>query len=234
MLDPIARPPIPAACIAALALTLAAGSACAQAPLRLSNSTEALRQYEQGTFDSLRERCARIRSDAVRERAEVAEIANGFVAVVEDNRRGQQRYSLFAYDRDTRLFTLIDGQRLGRDARLTLPLALPRDYANCRIVRNAQAQEFVEVVHLNRNALSSVDTANRLHDDTLAAARALATTMPATDGHRLCANPARSGAARTHTQLLSDGHALVLGTCPDAVLYLAERTDRLLHKVFGR
>lgn len=234
MTHPIARSPIPTACIAVLALTIAAGGVRAQAPPRLSNSTEAVRQYEQGTFDSLRERCTHIRSDAVRERAEVAEITNGFLAMVEDNRRGQQRYALFAYDRDSRVFTLIDGQRLGRDARLTLPLALPRDYANCRIVRNARAQEFVEVVHLHRNALSSVEAANRLYDDTLSATRALATTMAATEGHRLCTNPTRSGAARAHTQLLSDGQALALGSCPDAVLYLAERTDRLLHKVFGR
>ncbi len=217
-----------------LLLALAAGGACAQAPLRMSNSEEALRQYEQATLDSLRERCAHTRSEALRERADVADIRNGFVTTAEDSRRGQQRYSLFAYDRDKRLFTLIDGQRLGRDARLTLPLALPRDYAYCRIVRNAQAQEFVEVVHVARNEVSSIDAANRMHDNMRQAARPLADTRPAAEGPLACANLNRSGAAIAPTQLLSDGEAWTVPSCPDALLYMAERTDRLLRKVFGR
>lgn len=193
-----------------------------------------MRLYEQGTFDSLRERCVHVRSDAVRERVEVADITNGLIAEHEDSRRGQQRYSLFAYDKDKQVFTLIDGQRLGRDARLTLPLALPRDYAYCRIVRNSESQESLEVVHVARNEMANLDKARRQYDDLLVAAKPQARTVPANEGKVLCANPARSGVIRARTQLLGEGGALSLEACPDALLYMSERADRLLRSVFGR
>jgi hypothetical protein len=219
-----------------LAFALGASNVSAQAPLTFTNSAEAVRQYEQGTLETLRERCTHLRSDTLRERPDIADMANGFIAVLDDKPQGP-RYSLLAYDKDKRSFTLIDGQRLGRDIRLLVPLALPRDYANCRIVRNGQAQEFLEVVQIARNEPSGSDTLTRLHGTILDAAKPEARVVPALEGHPLCTNPspkAGAGAVRANIQVLGNGEAYVLDTCSDAMLYLSERVQQQLRKVLRR
>lgn len=202
----------------------------------MSNSDEAIRQYEQGTLATLRARCFQQRIPSLQTRAEFAGISNGAVLVQRPSGLNG-RYTLIAYDKDNRSFHFIDGQALGRGARLQVQLALPRDYANCRILRDAQAREFLEVHAVARNDLSAAEAMQQLYDEVLRAHPPLL----AADGTHLagfapplCANAPAPVAGSNQLSVRANGAAVRLASCSDAMVYVAERMDALMRKVFGR
>ncbi len=221
---------------ALLGPVLAAQPTWAQSSLGMTNSDEAIRQYEQGTLETLRARCAHQRSEPLRNRAEFSGVTNGVVSV-QATSGPTARYALLAYDKDKRIFQFVDGQALGRNARLVLPLVLPRDYANCRIVRNAQAQEFLEVHLIARNEVSTAEAMQRLYDEVTIAAQTLTPSSASDPGASptpLCANAPAAGTGQSQLHMRVAGAPLALAFCSDAVMYIGERMEVLMRKVFGR
>lgn len=151
--------------VALTAFVLVAKGALAQAPIQFVNTQAAVLRYEFDTLETLRDRCQSLKADTLQTRPEAVAMANGYLSEQSSTPGKPAGYSLFGFDQDTRAFFLIDGQPLGKASRLTLQLALPRDYARCRIVRSSAGSEMLEVVHFERNSASDVQTMQRLLQD---------------------------------------------------------------------
>lgn len=199
------------------------GAVLAQPPVQFNNSPQALQQYEASTLDSLTERCTASKTEHYQSPEEVRSLRNGYVDVADQNPQ-TGLYSIFVFDQDKRSFTLIDGQVLKPNGRLWLRLALPRDYGRCRIVRDAQGAERLEVVHLERNYVSDVQRIQRLRKESLD----LAVTLAATPQPAICQDAKLAG------RVWVDGKPHALTSCPDAQLALHTRMRKLVRKVFER
>lgn len=210
------------------AFFLVHGVALAQPPVQFNNSQQALQQYEASTLESLMERCTSVKTEHYLSPDEVRTLRNGYVDVAEQHPQTGQ-YSIFVFDQDKRSFTLIDGQVLKPGGRLQLRLALPRDYGRCRLVRDAQGIERLEVVHLERNYVSDAQRMQRLRKESLDLAASVSPAPQPTacqDG-----KPApRSLAGRVWL----DGKAQELLACNEAQLALHERMRKLARKVHER
>lgn len=206
---------------------LAHGAALAQPPVQFNNSQQALQQYEASTLESLMERCTATKTEQYQAPEEVRTLRNGYVDIAEQNPQ-TGLYSIYVFDQDKRSFTLIDGQVLNRNGRLLLRLALPRDYGRCRLVRDAQGVERLEVVHLERNYVSDAQRMQRLRKESLdLVASAPAAQLPACQDGK----PAqRSLAGRVWV----DGKPQTASMCQDAQLALLERMRKLARKVHER
>lgn len=201
-----------------------------QPPIQFNNTQEALKLYENSTLDSLRERCTAKKSADLWARDELQALRNGYVLVNEAMAQ-PGRYEVFAFDRDKRTFYLIDGQSLERNNGLLLKLALPRDYARCRIVRGSTGTEQLEVVHIERNYPSESLKAQRLLDEL----RDLAAEGPA-DTVRTAQCAVRIGppGVPLKDRVLVQGQAVSLPGCGEVQLSLRERLGRVLRKVYER
>lgn len=209
------------------ALAVAAQCASAQPPIEFTNTPEAVRLFEAGTLDTLRERCPLIKANSLLGRPEPLGLLNGYVFVTE-NKPKPGRYSVFVYDQDKRSFSLIDGQSLVRNGRLTVPLALPRDYARCRIVRGPAGLEQLEVVHVEKNYVSDLQSMQRLVDE----AKDLGAQLAA--GQEPCDSPPTSTAPAPLDQLKAGGVSMPLSGCHAAALTMRDRMTRILRKVYER
>lgn len=204
------------------------GAVFAQPPVQFNNSQQALQQYEASTLESLMERCTATKTEHYQAPEEVRSLRNGYVDIAEQNPQ-TGLYSIYVFDQDKRSFTLIDGQVLNRSSRLLLRLALPRDYGRCRLVRDAQGVERLEVVHLERNYVSDAQRMQRLRKESLD----LAASAPAAPQPSICQDnkPAqRSLAGRVWV----DGKPLDTAACNDAQITLHERMRKLARKVHER
>ncbi len=202
---------------------LAHGAALAQPPVQFNNSQQALQQYEASTLDSLTERCTATKTEHYQSPEEVRSLRNGYVDIAEQNPQ-TGLYSIFVFDQDKRSFTLVDGQVLKPNGRLGLRLALPRDYGRCRMVRDAQGVERLEVVHLERNYVSDAQRMQRLRKESLA----LAATVAASPQPVLCQDAKLAG------RVWVDGKPQTLSSCPEAQLALHTRMRKLVRKVQER
>ena len=202
-----------------LSATFAALPAGAQAPIQFTDSAAAIRQYEERTLENLRDNCKTQKGEWLFDRAEITSMRHGFVsarAYVKD----QNRYSVFIYDGDKHNFLMIDGQKLSRGSRLTIPLALPRDYAYCRIVRDSQGSERLEVLHRVLGAPAEAQAFDRLLKD----AGELATLTPPAN----CPAPAKLSFS---DRLVLKGTEVKFSGCMDAATSLRERMDKLVRRV---
>lgn len=206
---------------------LAHGVVWAQPPVQFNNSQQALQQYEASTLESLMERCTATKTEQYQSPEEVRSLRNGYVDIAEQNPQ-TGLYSIYVFDQDKRSFTLIDGQVLNRNGRLLLRLALPRDYGRCRLVRDAQGVERLEVVHLERNYVSDAQRMQRLRKESLdLVASAPAAQLPACQDGK----PAQRSLAG---QVWMDGKPQTASVCQDAQLALLERMRKLARKVHER
>lgn len=203
----------------------------ARTPMSLGNSSEALRQYQDSTIDSLRERCARIQADGLPQRPERRAIRNGYV-LTQGQPDDPGRYTVFAFDQDRRLFWMIDGQVMARSLRPTLKISLPRDYARCRFVRDPAGLEQFEVVHAERNRPSDARVIGRLIQD----ARDLALQGPtsAVMGAGKCATPSGRPSTTPDDLLLVDGEPLTWRACHEPTLLVRDRLARLVRRAHGQ
>ncbi|MGQ0710114.1 MAG: hypothetical protein ACT4NV_10230 [Rhodoferax sp.] len=212
-----------ALCAAAL---FGALPASAQPPLQFNNTAQALRQYEQSTLEGLRQRCSSAKDGGYASAPELQQLRNGF-AEIGPPAPQSGRYEVLLFDQDKRSFVLIEGQALRADERLHLRLALPRDYARCRIVRESSGAERLEVVHTERNYVSDAQMAQRL----LQQAQEIAPTAPAA----ACAiapretPPTSSGSYRVAQSVWWE-----LPLCHDALGAARQRLSRLAHRVLDR
>lgn len=198
--------------------------ASAQAPITFTNSPEAVRRHEEDLLDGLRARCETVKSVNLFLRAEMSAVRNGYLSV-QALPKEPWRYEAFAYDQDKRSFVLVDGQRLGKGVRLTLKLALPRDYARCRIVHDGTGGEFLELVHRDSNAPGEGQAMDRLlrHARDVAAEQALSAA-----NHGACAAPSR------RDRVVSLAAELDLPSCVDASDAVLERMNRVVRRLFDR
>ena len=202
-----------------LSATFAALPAAAQAPIQFTDSAAAIRQYEERTLENLRESCKTQKGEWLFDRTEITSMRHGFVsarAYVKD----PNRYSMYLYDGEKHSFLMIDGQKLSRGSRLTIPLALPRDYAYCRIVRDSQGTERLEVLHRVLGAPSEAMAFDRLLKD--AADLASFTSAPS------CPAPAKLSFT---DRLVLNGKEVKFSGCLDAATSLRERMDKLVRRV---
>ncbi len=211
-------------CALAIFTLLQSSGVGAQAPIQFNNSKEALKLYEDSTVDSLRERCTPKKSLDLWAREELQAIRNGYV-LVNDRMAQPGRYEVFAFDRDKRIFYLFDGQTLERSNRLYLKLALPRDYARCRLVRGANGAEQLEVLHIERNYPSESQKAQRLLDELRDLGRA---------GPSGSAVAAQCADAAWKDRVMVEGNAVPLAGCGEVSQSLRERLGRVLRKVYER
>lgn len=206
-----------------LSTLLGVSSAFAQAPIQFTNSAEAVRRYEERTLEQLRERCSVQKSAGLFGREEVLALRHGY-ASAHGYARDPNRYSVYIYDAEKRTFTLLDGQRLSRGVRLTVPLALPRDYAYCRIVRDSQGYEQLEVIHKALTATSDGQAFDRLLADATDLASATPSSCP-------------TGAKNTLPfidRIVLRGKQVTFPICHDTAISLRERMDRLARRVHER
>jgi hypothetical protein len=190
------------------------------------NLPEPVEIYEAGRLESLRARCTTLESDSLLTRPEVQAVQDGYVAVKERLHR-PGRYSVFVFDGDKRVFSLIDGQRLDAFGPLALPLALPQDYARCRFVQVGDGSEQLEVVHTERNAVSSSQAMQRLLDqaESISAGGRSPGANPRVDG--ACTAPAGSGL--DVDIVLVKGQALPMA-CSGVARSLRQRMSRLIQE----
>lgn len=206
-----------------LSSLLVAAPAFAQAPIQFSNSTEAIRLYEERTLEQLRERCSVQKSNGLFGREEVVALRQGY-ASAHGYARDANRYSVYIYDAEKRTFTMLDGQRLARGARLTVPLALPRDYAYCRIVRDSQGYEQLEVIHKELTATGDGQAFDRLLSDAADLAGATPPACPADAKNTL----------PFIDRIVLRGKQVAFPVCHDTAISLRERMDRLARRVHER
>lgn len=202
---------------------LAHGAVLAQPPVQFNNSQQALQQYEASTLESLTERCTATNTEQYQSPEEVRSLRNGYVDVAEQNPQ-TGLYSIFVFDQDKRSFTLVDGQVLKPNGRLLLRLALPRDYGRCRLVRDAQGVERLEVVHLERNYVSDAQRMQRLRKES----QDLATSVQATPQPPACQDAKLAG------RVWAEGKPQTPASCQEAQLALHERMRKLVRKVHER
>lgn len=200
--------------------------ASAQPPLQFNNTPQALRQYEQSTLESLRQRCASAKDSGYASAPELLQLRNGF-AEIGPLVPQSGRYDVFVFDQDKRSFILIEGQSLRPDERLHLRLALPRDYARCRIVRESSGAERLEVVHTERNYVSDAQVAQRLLQDAHEATPAQPSAACTIASHD--AAPAALGSYRVH-----QARWWALPDCHGALAGMRQRLSRLAHRSLGR
>lgn len=205
--------------VAAVFGLLACTVAMAQAPIKFENSAEAVRLYDLRTLDSLRENCATAKADTLFARKEVTELKNGYaLAEVPGD---QADYSVYVFNQDTRMFTLVRGQALGRDARIRLRLSLPKDYGRCRIVRGANGSEQLEIIYQERNAVQDVTLFQKMTAEAVSfAADNVAKPLQ-------CA----PGTPAVTDRIVAAGAAQPSPVCGDAWQALQGRMARTLHRV---
>lgn len=201
-----------------------AGPTHAQAPIEFTNSPEAVRLYEESTLESLRNRCESVKASGLMSRPEVQALKNGFVSV-HGFAKDPNRYAAYLYDQDKHSFVLLDGQRLGRGVRLTVPLALPRDYGRCRIVRDVEGFEQLELVHRDLTAQSDAQAFDRLLKE------AVDWTGP---GDAPCAQPLKTDGARTADRVVLQGKLATFPSCSEGGMSVRDRMDKLARRVFER
>ncbi len=201
-----------------------ASAAHAQAPIEFTNSPEAVRLYEESTLESLRSRCDSLKASGLMSRPEVQGLKNGFVSV-HAFAKDPNRYAAYVYDQDKHTFLLLDGQRLGRGARLTLPLALPRDYGRCRIVRDVEGFEQLELVHRDLTAQSDAQAFDRLLKETAD------WTGPADTP---CPQPLKADGGRSVDRVVVQGKQVTFPACSDGGMSVRDRMDKLVRRVFER
>lgn len=231
-------------CLFVCVLLLANSSTRAQPPLQFSSTTEALLLYEAGMLDTLRERCKQVKSDGLASREELMAVKNGF-SFTQEQMSPAGNYRVTAFDQDKRMFVLIEGQTLAPGVRLTLRLALPRDYTRCRLVSSPAGQEQLEVVSFEKNYPAEVRNAQGL----LKVAGELSiseTPVPVKEYLLSSDTPAVQslGAACTMNKesiklagqnvFIVDGKKLMLPPCGAAVQALHLRMNRFVRKVFER
>ena len=212
---------------------LVAGRVAAQAPLQFANTPEAVRLYEEGLLEQLRTKCSAKKYDGLLGREELTGLRNGYITVYE-HLPEPGRYSVFAYDQDKRSFVLIDGQRLTRNVRLTLKLALPRDFARCRVVRDATGFEQIEVVHRETTAASESQVLDRFIKDAAELSAQLAGLDKTSGPAVVCAAPGAGQAPAPADRTVVLSKVLEHLGCRDAAIALRERMDRLVRRVFER
>lgn len=197
--------------------------ALAQAPIQFSNSPTAIKQYESSTLESLVERCSVVKVESYKAPEEVRALRNGFVDVMAQNPK-TGLYSVFVFDQDKRTFTLVDGQALSRDKKLSLRLVLPRDYGRCRLVRTPEGAEMLEVVHSERNYVSDVQRMQKLSKELLELSAASAQ------------QPSSCAAASSvqDVQFLNSGNRITLNVCHEATAAMVERLRKTVRKVHER
>jgi hypothetical protein len=154
---------------------------------------------------------------------EVRALRNGFVDVMPQNPK-TGLYSVFVFDQDKRTFTLVDGQALSRDKKLSLRLVLPRDYGRCRLVRTPEGAEMLEVVHSERNYVSDVQRMQKLSKELLELSAASAQ------------QPSSCAAASSvqDVQFLNSGNRVTLNVCHEATAAMVERLRKTVRKVHER
>ena len=213
----------PIAALVWLALSL---SAYARPPVTFGNSNEAVKLYQESAIDALRERCTSLKSDALLDRPEVLAIRNGYV-LVQDRPAEAGRYTVFVFDQDKRTFWMIDGQAMQRNLVVGLKLALPRDYARCRIVKGSNGQEQIEVVHTERNHPAYAVSIQRLMKE---AAEIADLGQPASAAAAACAATSTRPWVPLNDRLLVGGKLVVWRVCHDVSTVLRERLARLVRK----
>lgn len=195
----------------------------AQAPIQFNNSPTAIKQYESSTLESLVERCPVVKAESYKVPEEVRALRNGFVDVVPQNPK-TGLYSVFVFDQDKRSFTLVDGQALARDKKLSLRLVLPRDYGRCRLVRTPEGAEMLEVVHSERNYVSDVQRMQKLSKELLELS-AVSAQQPAA-----CA----AASSVQDVQFVNAGNRATLNVCHEATAAMVERLRKTVRKVHER
>lgn len=214
-----------------LALFLSMGTLClhAQPPIQFSNSKEAIRQYEESTIETLRERCKPQQSADLALREELVGIRDGFIAIrPEKNQSGH--YEVFAFDSDKRSFFLIDGQTLLGNTPLKIKLSLPRDYARCRLVQNPQQADLLEVVHIERNYQGDAQKMRAL----IQRANDLRTAATNPSGRAACERFPIESPARSEDKIIANGSVITPNACDPALRDTHERMAKLVRKVFER
>ena len=196
--------------------------AYARPPVTFGNSSEAVKRYQESAIDALRERCARLKSDALLDRPEVSALRNGYV-MVQDRPAEPGRTTVFVFDQDKRTFWMIDGQAMQRKLTVGLKLALPRDYARCRIVKGSAGQEQIEVVHTERNHPAYAVSFQRLMKEAVEIADS---GPPAIAASAACSRPW----VPLNDRLLVGGKLVAWPVCHDASILLRERLARLVRK----
>lgn len=220
---------------AALLIATLGVPAYAQPPIQFVNSSEAVRRYEAGMLDGLRERCASTQALDLWDRAEHRAIANGFI-YVQDKRPVPGQYVAMAYDQDAGKFTLIEGQALGRDVRLTLKMALPRDYARCRIIIGPTGTEYLEVATFERTYSTESLAFKKLLAEAQELAQrqvTLAVGLPDAPPQR-CEPPKPGPSGAFSSKLIAQGAPVALSECQEATHALRARMVRVLRRVFEK
>ena len=202
------------------------GAAIAQPPVQFNSSAEALKQYQASTLESLMERCVAVKTDNYLLPEEALVLRNGYVnPVAQDPRTGL--YSIFVFDQDKRSFILVDGQLLGKGGQLFLRLALPRDYARCRVARDSTGAERLEAVHTERNYVSDAQKFQRLIKE---AVNLTGSSVP--EGAVVCSDSKTPDFLAP--RLLVDGKTVKLSACNESLVAVRERMGRLIRKVYER
>lgn len=211
-------------------------SAVAQPPIQFVNSAQAVQNYEDSTLESLLQRCTTRSFTDLWDREEVRAVRNGYT-LMQQRSGASQPYSIFVFDQDKRSFLLIDGQSLDRNARLVLKLALPRDYSRCRVVRSPNGFEQLEVVHMERNAMSDMQNFQRMMKDLepLAYGRGPSvSTSLITPPEPVCPPTGKVAPASPIDRLVVQESVLEFPACSASVQNLRQRMDRQIRKVFDR
>jgi hypothetical protein len=212
---------------AALVLSTLGGASYAQPPIKFVNSAEAVKRYEIGMLDALRERCPTLQAQDLWDRPEHSSIRSGFI-YVQDKLPVAGQYRAMAYDQDTGKFTIVEGQLLSRGLRLTLKMALPRDYARCRIVTDPRGAEFLEIATFERTYASESLTFKKLLKD----AQGMANRQASSGEEPVPGCDALKPTGGVRSRLLLQGAEVELSECLDSTHLLRARMARVLHRVF--
>lgn len=201
----------------------------AQAPIQFTNSKEAIRQYEESTFEGLRERCKVKPGTDLAARDELTAIREGFVAI-NTSKQANWHYEVFAFDAEKRTFFLIDGQSLRRDIPLQIKLALPRDFARCRIIQSPHQPDQLEIVHIERNYPGDTQKMRAL----LARAREFSTSSQEQLLDASCLRFPAGSPAQGADRIIIDAKDIRPNACHAGLLDTHERMAKLIRKVFER
>lgn len=143
------RPALVALTVGTLSIAVyaqAPARAQAHQPGPLRSEPAAVLQYEAGQLRTLQERCRKEQTDGW-EQWERAGAISGWVLQARQAGKPGQSAAYARVDLDKRMAHWVDHQGLDGSQRLHLKLALPRDYARCRVVMGAQGQLRLEVAH---------------------------------------------------------------------------------------
>jgi len=193
---------------------------------RVQYSNDPERIYEESTIEGLRQRCTAKQFPRMDDRDEIRDIANGYVVHrVGAGSNGVPVYMTYSFNNDKRQFVSMKGQRLRKDNRLGLKLALPRDYARCRIVSDGVGGEFLEVVSIDRTSHAAARDMQKMAKDLdLRMSELIAAGGPGAPGGPVCPPSAASQAER----IIVQGSVVQAPVCVDSVANLKSRMTKLL------